>query len=87
MTLILNLAFTELQEVSMEHLQRVWHASSEHLPVRTPGSVPFWDLLMLELLRPVFTNLPLILSTLHLEYPSVHSRFRFDPKYSSVTPI
>ena len=26
--------------VSMKHLQRVWHASRERLPVRTPGSVP-----------------------------------------------
>ena len=24
----------------MEHLQRVWHASTERLPFRTPGSVP-----------------------------------------------
>ena len=28
--------------VSMEHLQRVWHASRERLPLRTPGSVPFF---------------------------------------------
>ena len=27
--------------VSMEHLQRVWYASKESLPLRTPGSVPF----------------------------------------------
>ena len=27
--------------VSMEHLQRVWHASRERLPFRTPGSVPY----------------------------------------------
>ena len=26
--------------VSMEHLQRVWHASRERLHFRTPGSVP-----------------------------------------------
>ena len=26
--------------VSMDHLQRVWHASMERLPFRTPGSVP-----------------------------------------------
>ena len=26
--------------VSMEHLQRVWHASRERLPLRTPGYVP-----------------------------------------------
>ena len=35
-----NLTFTELREVSMEHLRRVWHASRERLPFRTPGSVP-----------------------------------------------
>ena len=40
MTLIPTLAFTELRVVSMEHLQRVWHASRERLPFRTPGSVP-----------------------------------------------
>ena len=32
--------FTELWVVSMEHLQRVWLASRERLPFRTPGSVP-----------------------------------------------
>ena len=26
--------------VSMEHLQRMWHASRERIPFRTPGSVP-----------------------------------------------
>ena len=35
-----SLTFTELIEVSMEHLRRVWHASRERLPFRTPGSVP-----------------------------------------------
>ena len=28
--------------VSMEHLQRLWHASRERLPFRTPGSVPLF---------------------------------------------
>ena len=37
-TLILNLPFTELRGVSIEHLERMLHAS---LPFRTPGSVPF----------------------------------------------
>ena len=46
----------------MEHLQRVWHASRERLPFRTPGSVPhFWDLLMLQLLRPKFLELAMSL--------------------------
>ena len=36
---------------------------------------PFWDLLMLEFLRPVFPNLPCLFSTFHLVYPSVLSIF------------
>ena len=39
MTLIPSLTFTDLWVVSMEHLQRVLHASRERLPFRTPGSV------------------------------------------------
>ena len=56
MTLIPRLTFTELQVVSMERLQRIWHASRKRLSSRTPGSVPFWHLLMLELLRPVLSE-------------------------------
>ena len=40
MTFIPSLTLTELWVVSMEHLQRVWLASRERLPFRTPGSVP-----------------------------------------------
>ena len=40
MTLIPGFTITELRVVSMEHLQRVWLASRERLPFRTPGSVP-----------------------------------------------
>ena len=40
MTFIPSLTFTELWVVSMEHLQRVWLASRERLPFRTPSSVP-----------------------------------------------
>ena len=70
MILIPTLTFTELWVVSMEHLQQVWHASRERLPFRTPGSVPlFWDLLVLQLLRPDSSNLPCLYSTFHLEYP------------------
>ena len=36
---------------------------------------PFWDLLMLQLLRPNSSNLPCLCSTFHLEYPLVLSRF------------
>ena len=35
----------------------------------------FWDLLMLQLLRPNSSNLPCLNSTFHLEYPLVLSRF------------
>ena len=34
---------------------------------------PFWDLLMLQLLRPNSSNLPCLYSTFHLEYPLVLS--------------
>ena len=36
---------------------------------------PFWDLLMLQLLRPNSSNLPCLYSTFRLEYPLVLSRF------------
>ena len=36
---------------------------------------PFWDLLMLQYLRPELQNLPYLYSTCHLEYPSVLYRF------------
>ena len=36
---------------------------------------PFWDLLMLQLLRPNSSNLPCLYSTLHLEYP-LATKFR-----------
>ena len=38
----------------------------------------FWDLLMLQLLRPNSSNLPCLYSTFHLEYPLVLSRFCFE---------
>ena len=38
---------------------------------------PFWDLLMLKLLRLNSSNLPCLYSTFHLEYPLVLSRFCF----------
>ena len=36
---------------------------------------PYWDLLMLQLLRPNSSNLPCLYLTFHLEYPLVPSRF------------
>ena len=38
---------------------------------------PFWDLLVLQLLRPDSSNLPCLYSTFHLEHPLVLSRFCF----------
>ena len=45
---------------------------------------PFWDLLVLQLLRPNSSNLPCLYSTFHLEYPLVLSRFCF---LGNTTPI
>ena len=36
---------------------------------------PFWDLLVLQLLRSYSLNFPCLYSTVHLEYPSILSRF------------
>ena len=43
-TLFPNLIFTELRDVSIEHLQRVRHANRGRLLLRTPGPVQLWDL-------------------------------------------
>ena len=40
---------------------------------------PFWDMLMLQLLRPDSSNLPCLYSTFHLENPLVLSRFCLPP--------
>ena len=37
-----DLTLTELWVVFMDHLQRMWHASRERLPFRTPGFVPLF---------------------------------------------
>ena len=43
--ILLNLKFHQIL-VSIEHLQRVWHADRGRLLLRTPGPVPLWDLQM-----------------------------------------
>ena len=48
---------------------------------------PFWDLLMLQLLRPNSSNLPCLYSTFHLEYPLVLSRFCFVKLVKSLSKI
>ena len=45
---------------------------------------PFWDLLMLQLLRPNSSNLQCLYSTFHLEYPLVLSRFCLASKCSEM---
>ena len=47
---------------------------------------PFWDLLMLQLLRPNSSNSPCLYSTFQLEYPLVLSRFCLI-KPSCLTPL
>ena len=45
---------------------------------------PFWNLLMLQLLRPNSSNLPCLYSTFHLEYPLVLSRFCLEYFFSYI---
>ena len=47
--------------VSMEHLQRVWHASRERLPFRTPGSVPILGLANAPIVETKFLELAMFL--------------------------
>ena len=79
MTLIPSLNSTELRVVSIEHLQRLWHANRERLPFRTPGSVPFLGYAYAPHVATSFWNLPCRLHTFNLDYPSVLSR-RFRPR-------
>ena len=62
----------------MEHLQRVWHASRERLPFRTPGSAPILGLANAPIVETNSSNLPCLYSTLHFECPLVLSRFCFE---------
>ena len=45
----------------MEHLQRVWHASRERLPFRTPGSVPILGLANAPIVETKFLELSMSL--------------------------
>ena len=53
--------------------------TDQRIAVKSVFRPPFWDLLMLQLLRPNSSNLPCLYSTFHLEYPLVLSRFCFLP--------
>ena len=70
-----NLAFTEL---SGFHGAFATGVAGQQGALTLPDTwfrPPFWDLLMLQLLRPNSSNLPCLYSTFHLEYPLVLSRF------------
>ena len=74
MTLIPSLTFTDF------HGAFATGAACQQGTLTLPDTwfrPPFWDLLMLQLLRPNSSNLPCLYSTFHLEYPLVHSRFCF----------
>ena len=69
MAFIPKSTFTNLREVSMNHLPQMRHARWERLPIRTPGSVTFLKLtLILEIIFPI---LVMILPTFRLENSSV----------------
>ena len=74
MTLIPNLTFSELWVVSMEHLQRVWHASRERLPFQSPPST-FFGLACAPIVETILLELAISILDFHLEYPLVLSRF------------
>ena len=75
-TFIPSLTFTELWVVSRENLQRVWHASRERLPFRTPGSFPFFGTCLCSNCWDQISRTCLY-STFHLEYSLILSRFCF----------
>ena len=63
------------QLISIEHLQRVWHADRGRLLLRTPGSVPLRLEYVLLVETNAIPNLSLFYRTMLFEYPSVLSRF------------
>ena len=60
-TLIPNLSFTEFWVVSLEHLQRAWHASRERLPFQTPVPSPFGGLACAPIVETRFLELSMSL--------------------------
>ena len=60
----------------MKRSQRVWHASRERLPFRTPSAVPLFA--YAPIVETSFPELAVCFSTFHPEYPSVLSRFCFE---------
>ena len=62
-------------QVSIGHLQRMWHADRGRLLLRTPGPVPLGLAYVLLFETNPFPNLSLFYRTMLFEYPSVLSRF------------
>ena len=60
--------FSASQEVSMEHLHRVWHAR-ERLPSPTPGQIPFGNFICSNDFRHFFQWLQWFSTLFHFEYP------------------
>ena len=82
-----NLTFTELRGF---HGAFATGVASQQGALTLPDTwfrPPFWDLLMLQLLRPNSSNLPCLYSTFHLEYPLVLSRFCFSNSGLSIVKI
>ena len=82
-----NLTFTELREVSMEHLQRVWHTSKERLPFRTPRFVPFLGLACAQIVETRFLELAMSLLDFSPWIPLGSSRFCFLVKHLFVIKV
>ena len=68
---------SELRVVFMEHLKRVWHASGERLPFRTPGSVPLFGTCYAPIVETSFPELAVSFFDFSLWIPSILSRFCF----------
>ena len=78
-----SLTFTELRMVSMEHFQRVWHASRERVSFRTLGSILLFDTFYKctcdapTVETSFFPNFQCMFLTLNLEYLWLLSRIFF----------
>ena len=80
MTLIPSLTFTDYKWFPWSICNGCGMPAGNAYPSGHLVPSPFWDLLILQLLRPNSSNLPCLYSTLHLEYPLVLSRFCFELK-------
>ena len=79
LTLIPNLTFNELRIVSMEHLQRMWHARRNAYPSGHLVTSSFLGVAYAPIVETSFTKLAVSFLDLLLEYPLVLSRFFMIP--------